>query len=63
VKFDPDKFMAAVKGKQFDSPRGPITLDKTTGDIVQNAYIRKVERKDGVLQNMEFETIKDVAPK
>ena len=62
-KFDPDKFMAAVKGKKFDSPRGPISLDQTTGDIIQNAYIRKVERKDGVLQNIEFDTIKDVAPK
>jgi len=59
-KFDPDKFIASVKGKQFDSPRGPISLDKTTGDIIQNAYIRKVERIGGVLQNVEFETIKDV---
>ncbi len=62
-KFDPDKFMAAVKGKKFDSPRGPISLDKVTGDIIQNAYIRRVERIDGVLQNIEFETIKDIAPK
>ena len=60
-KFDPDKFIASVKGKQFDSPRGPISLDKTTGDIIQNAYIRRVERIGGVLQNIEFETIKDVA--
>ncbi|CAN5428274.1 ABC transporter substrate-binding protein [soil metagenome] len=62
-KFDPDKFMAAVKGKSFDSPRGPITIDKTNGDIIQNAYIRKVERKDGQLQNVEFDVIKDVAPR
>lgn len=62
-KFDADKFMAAVKGKQFDSPRGPISLDKATGDIIQNAYIRKVERVGGVLQNVEFDTIKDVPAK
>jgi len=62
-KFDADKFMATVKGRKFDSPRGPISLDKTTGDIIQNAYIRKVERRDGVLQNVEFDVIKDVAPK
>jgi|688.fasta_scaffold10777_16 branched-chain amino acid transport system substrate-binding protein len=62
-KFDADKFIAAVKGKQFDSPRGPIALDKITGDIIQNAYIRKVERRDGVLQNIEFDVVKDVAPK
>jgi len=62
-KFDADKFMGFVKGRSFESPRGPISLDKTTGDIIQNAYIRKVERKDGVLQNIEFDTIKDAAPK
>ena len=62
-KFDPDKFMAAVKGKSFESPRGPFTIDKVNGDIIQNAYIRKVERKDGLLQNVEFDVIKDVAPK
>ena len=62
-KFDADKFMSFVKGRSFESPRGPISLDKTTGDIIQNAYIRKVERKDGVLQNIEFDTIKDAAPK
>jgi branched-chain amino acid transport system substrate-binding protein len=62
-KFDSDKFMATVKGKKFDSPRGPISLDATTGDIIQNAYIRRVERKDGQLQNIEFDTIRDVSAK
>jgi branched-chain amino acid transport system substrate-binding protein len=62
-KFDPEKFLVAVKGKQFESPRGPFSLDKATGDIIQNAYIRKVERVGGVLQNVEFDTIKDVPPK
>jgi branched-chain amino acid transport system substrate-binding protein len=63
AKFDPDKFMAHVKGRQFDSPRGPITIDKTTGDIIQNAYVRRVERRDGVLHNIEFDTIRDVPAK
>lgn len=62
-KFDPDKFMAAVKARKFESPRGPFSLDKATGDIIQNAYVRRVERRDGVLQNVEFETIPDVQPK
>jgi branched-chain amino acid transport system substrate-binding protein len=62
-KFDADKFLATVKGRSFDSPRGPISLDKTTGDIIQNAYIRRVEKKDGVLQNIEFDVLKDVAPR
>lgn len=63
AKFDADKFMAFSKGRQFESPRGPISIDKVTGDIIQNTYVRRVERRDGVLQNVEFETVKDVSPK
>ncbi|MBK6004874.1 ABC transporter substrate-binding protein [Ramlibacter ginsenosidimutans] len=62
-KFDAEKFMATVKGSKFESPRGPFTLDKTTGDIVQNVYVRRVERRDGELQNVEIETMPDVSPK
>jgi branched-chain amino acid transport system substrate-binding protein len=50
----------AMKGQQFESPRGPVTIDPKTRDIVQNVYIRKVERVDGKLYNVEFETKKDV---
>jgi branched-chain amino acid transport system substrate-binding protein len=62
-KFDADKFMAAIKARKFESPRGPFSLDKSSGDIIQNAYVRRVERRDGVLQNVEFDTIPDVQPK
>ena len=55
-----DKFMAAVKGMKWMSPRGPIEIDAATRDIVQNVYIRKVERVDGVLQNVEFHTFEAV---
>lgn len=60
ASFDADKFMAFVKGRSFESPRGPITIDKATGDITQNVYLRRVERHDGLLQNVEFATVKDV---
>jgi branched-chain amino acid transport system substrate-binding protein len=50
----------AMKGQQFESPRGPVLIDPKTRDIVQNVYIRKVERVDGKLYNVEFETKKDV---
>jgi branched-chain amino acid transport system substrate-binding protein len=53
---DGDKLIAAMKGASFESPRGPITIDPETRDIVQNIYIRRVERKDGELYNVEFET-------
>ncbi len=53
-------FMAAAKGKQWLSPRGPISIDPDTRDIVQNVYIRAVQRVDGVLQNVEFDVIENV---
>jgi branched-chain amino acid transport system substrate-binding protein len=61
--FDADKFMAFVKGRSIESPRGPISIDKGNGDITQNVYIRRVEKRDGVMQNVEIATIKDVSAK
>lgn len=55
-----DALLAAMKGRSWESPRGPITIDADTRDIVQNVYIRKVERVNGSLYNVEFETIKAV---
>jgi len=50
----------AIKGMSWTSPRGPVTIDPQTRDIIQNIYVRKVERKDGELYNLEFETIANV---
>lgn len=52
---DPDKTMELVRGMHFESPRGPISIDPATRDIVQNVYFRKVERRNGVLGNYEFD--------
>jgi len=46
--------------KSNDSPRGPISIDPNTRDIVQNIYIRKTEMKGGRLANVEFDTIPNV---
>jgi branched-chain amino acid transport system substrate-binding protein len=55
---DPDKTMALLKGWQDnDSPRGPIMIDPDTRDIVQNEYMRRIEKVNGQLANVEFETI------
>jgi branched-chain amino acid transport system substrate-binding protein len=54
---DPDKTMELLKGWKYDSPRGPFMIDPETRDIVQNEYLRRVEKVDGRLQNTEFETI------
>ncbi|ABE45294.1 ABC transporter substrate-binding protein [Polaromonas sp. JS666] len=55
-----EALLAAMKGQVFESPRGPIFVDAQSRDIVQNVYIRKVEKVGGQLYNVEFETIKDV---
>ena len=57
---DPDKAMAALKGYKWMSPRGPVMIDPETRDIVQTVYIRKVEKKDGKLANVEFDKIENV---
>ena len=57
---DPEKFLAALKGMKLMSPRGPIMIDPETRDIVQTVYIRKVERIDGLLYNIEFDKYPDV---
>ena len=58
-KFDPDKMMAFLRGRSFESPRGPVSIDKGNGDMVQNVYVRRVDKVNGVLQNVELETYKD----
>ncbi len=50
------KLIEAFKGLSWVSPRGPISIDPETRDIVQNVYVRKVEKKDGELYNVEFKT-------
>ena len=55
-----DKMIAAMKGMAFESPRGPISVDPATRDIVANIYMRKVEKIDGHLWAKEFETFPNV---
>lgn len=55
-----DALLAAMKGQTFESPRGPMFIDAQTRDVVQNIYLRKVERVGGELHNVEFDVIKDV---
>lgn len=57
---DREAAMAALSTFRAESPRGPISIDPETRDIVQNIYIREVKPVDGALANVEFETIPDV---
>ena len=57
---DADKAMEVVKGWKTQSPRGPISIDPETRDIVQTIYVRRVEKRDGELWNIEFDRFENV---
>jgi branched-chain amino acid transport system substrate-binding protein len=57
---DADAVVGAMKGAKWESPRGPISIDPRTRDIVQNVYIRKVQKVNGQPWAIEFETFPDV---
>jgi len=54
---DGEALVNAMKGMQFESPRGPVTIDPASRDPIQNVYLRKVERQNGELWNIEFATV------
>jgi branched-chain amino acid transport system substrate-binding protein len=57
---DGDKAMAALKGMKLDSPRGAIEIDAATRDVIQTVYIRRVEKVDGKIVNVEFDKVENV---
>jgi len=59
-KADGDSLITAAKGMKWESPRGPISIDPDTRDVVQNVYVRKVEKVGGGTQNVEIDTIPSV---
>jgi len=59
-KIDADKAMDVLKGWSFDSPRGPISIDPATRDIVQNEYVHKVVKRGDRLANVVQDTVPNV---
>lgn len=57
--FGGERAVAAMKAMKFESPRGPISFDNDR-DVVQNIYIRKVERRGGELYSIEFDKLPNV---
>lgn len=55
-----DAVIAVMKGMAWKSPRGPISIDPRTRDIIQNVYVRKVEMVNGAPWAVEFETFPNV---
>jgi branched-chain amino acid transport system substrate-binding protein len=56
---DGEKVVEAMKGMAWTSPRGPMSIDPATRDVVQNVYIRKCELVDGKPYNVEFDKIEN----
>jgi branched-chain amino acid transport system substrate-binding protein len=50
-----DALIAAMKGMAWESPRGPVSIDPDTREMIQDVYIRRVEKVSGELYNVEFE--------
>ena len=59
-KTDGEGLIAAAKGMQWESPRGMMSIDPETRDVVQTVYIRRVERIGGELRNVEFDKVDNV---
>ncbi len=59
-KTDAQAMIDAAKGSKWESPRGMIAIDPETRDIVQDVYIRRVEKVDGKLVNVEFDKVEQV---
>ena len=57
---DGEALVAAAKGMKWESPRGPISIDPETRDIIQTVYIRRVEKISGQLLNVEIDKIENV---
>lgn len=59
-KADGESLIGAAKGMKWESPRGPISIDPETRDIVQTIYIRRVEKVNGEVRNVEISKIENV---
>jgi branched-chain amino acid transport system substrate-binding protein len=59
-KTDGESLVNAAKGMKWESPRGPISIDPETRDIVQTVYIRRVQRVGGNVVNVEFDKVENV---
>ncbi len=65
-KVDGPALLNAMKGLAFESPRGPMKIDPDTRDVIHDIYVRRVERVNGQLYNVEFaseKSVKDPAKK
>jgi branched-chain amino acid transport system substrate-binding protein len=60
--FDGAAAVEAIRGYKWNSPRGPVMIDAASRDIVENYYIRKVQKIDGQLRNVVVQTYRQQPP-
>ena len=59
-KTDGESLIAAAKGMSWESPRGPMSIDPETRDVIQTVYIRRVEKVGDGLRNVEIDKVENV---
>jgi len=59
-KTDGESLIAAAKGMKWESPRGPMSIDPETRDVVETIYVRKVEKTAEGLRNVEIDKVENV---
>ncbi len=59
-KADGDSLIQTAKGMRWESPRGPMLIDPDTRDVVQTVYIRRVEKVDGKIVNVDIDKVENV---
>jgi branched-chain amino acid transport system substrate-binding protein len=57
---DAEAMIKAARGLKWDSPRGPMMIDAQTRDVVQDVYIRRVQKVGGELVNVPFDKVQQV---
>jgi len=58
--FDGTAAIQTIRGFRWSSPRGPALIDAETRDIVQNEYVRRMDRIDGRIQNIVVHTFANI---
>lgn len=59
-KTDGEAMIAAARGMKWESPRGVISIDPETRDIIQNVYIRQVQKIGDELKNVQIDVIAEI---
>lgn len=57
---DGDALVQAARSLKWESPRGPVSIDPETRDIIQTIYIQRTEKVGGKIVNVEIDKVDNV---